>query len=217
MTENSFAIVYLQSRWDTLNDLDRAQAVKDIHQSGVSLRNLASFLHCSPQLLTHLLQAGQAPLEDRVLARLGELSTRTLVQRARATGIRPTALHREAVASERQSEAHQHSQAIIKWLDNNDVENADRVQVIEKTRLFLSVVEGTWQPPPNAKPAGMPADKAVHKGRPGQVHRAEMSISAGFARQLVLWVSAGIADNQGRQRALELVSEALTVHPGLVP
>jgi len=57
MTDTSFAIADLQSRWHTLNDLDRAQAIKVIHQSGVSLRNLASRLNCSPSLLTHLLQA----------------------------------------------------------------------------------------------------------------------------------------------------------------
>ncbi len=59
-------------------------------------------LNCSPSLLTHLLQAGQAPLEDRALARQGVLSTRALVRRAKAVGIRRTALHREEIAYERE-------------------------------------------------------------------------------------------------------------------
>lgn len=74
MADTSLALADLWSRWHTLDDLDRAQAIKSNHQSGVSLRKLASFLNCSPSLLTHLLQVGQAPLEDRVLARRGELS-----------------------------------------------------------------------------------------------------------------------------------------------
>jgi hypothetical protein len=160
-------------------------------------------------LLTHLLQAAQAPIEDQVLARQGALSTRALVRRAKATGTRRTALHREAIALERESEAHQHSRAIIRWLDEKGIADADREQVIEKTRLFFSVAEGTWQLPP--------ADKTVHIRRPAQFDRAEMGIFAGFARQLALWVSAGIADIQVRQRALELACEALTGCRGLAP
>jgi len=87
MTHTSFAIADLQSRWHTLNDLDRAQAIKSIYQSGMSLRNLASRLNCSPSLLTHLLQAAQAPIEDQVLARQGELSTRHSGARPRRWGL----------------------------------------------------------------------------------------------------------------------------------
>jgi DNA-binding transcriptional MerR regulator len=210
MTNASFAIADLQSRWNTLDDLDRAQAIKSIRQSGVSLRKLASFLNCSPSLLTHLLQAGQAPIEDQVLARQGELSTRALVRRARAKGIRRTALHREAIVFEKERAAIQGSRSILNWLDENCVADVDREQVIEKTRLFLSVVEGAGQLPPAAKPAGMPADKTVRMRRPAQLDRSELGIFAGYARQLALWVSAGIADIQVRQRALELAGDKAT-------
>jgi hypothetical protein len=124
------------------------------------------------------------------------------VRRARATGTRRTALHREAIAFERESEAQQHSRAITKWLDENGVAVADREQVTEKTRLFLSVAEGTWQLPP--------ADKTVRMRRPAQPDPSEIGIFAGFARQLALWVSAGIADIQVRQRALELACDEPT-------
>ena len=105
MADTNFAITYLQSRWHTLNDLDRAQAIKPIHQSGMSLRNLASRLNCSPSLLTHLMQAAQAPIEDQVLAGQGALSTRALWRAAKAVGTWRIALHPEEIAFERERAA----------------------------------------------------------------------------------------------------------------
>jgi lambda repressor-like predicted transcriptional regulator len=105
MADTNFAITDLQSRWHTLNDLDRAQAIKPIHQSGMSLRNLASRLNCSPSLLTHLMQAAQAPIEDQVLAGQGALSTRALWRAAKAVGTWRIALHPEEIAFERERAA----------------------------------------------------------------------------------------------------------------
>jgi DNA-binding transcriptional MerR regulator len=210
MTDTSFAVADLQSRWYTLNDLDRAQAVKSIHQSGVSLRKLASFLNCSPSLLAHLLQAGQAPLEDRVLARRGELSTRALVRRAKATGTHRTALHREAIAFENEQTAIQDGRSILNWLAEHGVADADREQIIKRARLYLSLVEGTEPFSPAAMSACKLADKTVHMRRTAQSDRAEIGVFAGFARQLAQWALAGISDLQVRQRAFELAHYELT-------
>ena len=210
MTYASFAIADLQSRWYTLDDLDRAQAIKSIHQSGVSLRKLASFLNCSPSLLTHLLQAGQAPLEDRVLARRGELSTRALVRRARATGTRRTAMHREAIAFEREQTAIQDSRSILNWLAEHCVADADQEQIIERARLYLFLVEGAWPISPVAMSACKLADKTVRMQRPAQSDLAEIGLFAGFARQLADWALGGITDPQIRQRAFELARDELT-------
>ncbi len=217
MEDTSTAIANLRSRWCNLHDLDRAQAIKVIHQSGVSLRKLASFLNCSPSLLTHLLQAGQAPLEDRVLARRGELSTRALVRRARASGTRRTALHREAIAFERESEARRHSQAIKSWLGEQGIADADRRKVIERACLYLSTPEWTERLPLVAIPAGMSADKPVRTCLPAQSDPTEVSFAAGIAWQLAHWVVAGISDHRARQRTLELAGNALTSWQGLAP
>jgi len=210
MTDTSFAIADLQSRRHNLYGLDRAQAIKSIHRSGVSLRKLASFLNCSPSLLTHLLQAGQAPLEDRVLARRGELSTRALVRRARAKGTRRTALHRETIAFEREQTAIQDSSSILNWLAEQGVTDADREQIIKRARLYLSLVEGTWPLSPVAMSACTLADKTVRMRWPVQPDLAEIGFFAGFARQLALWALAGISDLQIRQRAFELARCELT-------
>jgi hypothetical protein len=210
MTDTSFAIADLQSRWHTFNDLDRAQAIKSIYQSGMSFRKLASILNCSPSLLTHLLQAGQAPLEDRVLARRGELSTRALVRRARAKGTHRTALHREAIAFEREQTAIQDSRAILNWLAEQDVTDADQKQFIERARQYLFQEEGTWPISPVAMSACKLADKTFRMRRPAQSNLAEIGLFAGFARQLADWALGGITDLQIRQRAFELARDELT-------
>jgi AraC-like DNA-binding protein len=117
MTDAGIAVRELRSQWYTLHDLDRAQAIKTIHQSGIRLKELAALLNCSSSLLTRLLQAGQAPPEDRLLARQGVMSTRALARQASAVGIRRTALHREEMAYEKTREALVKSQVIEKCFE----------------------------------------------------------------------------------------------------
>jgi len=96
MSNPSFAVADLQSKWHTLHDLDRACAVHAIHQAGTSLRELAKALNCSDSLLRHLLAALQATPADRLLLRQRKISTNELVRRSEAAGIRRTAMLREA-------------------------------------------------------------------------------------------------------------------------
>jgi len=102
MNNTSFTVEELRTTWHALSDLDRADRVENIHENGFSLREIASYLNCSASLLSHLLQAAQAPFEDRALARQGLLSTRDLVRRARSTGIRRANRHREEIAFEKE-------------------------------------------------------------------------------------------------------------------
>ena len=88
MTTTSFSVADLQSQWHKLPDLDRARAVYEIKQSGVSTRQIALQLHLSESLLRHLLSALLAPREDRFLASQGKISTNELVRRHKAAGIR---------------------------------------------------------------------------------------------------------------------------------
>jgi hypothetical protein len=210
MDDTSNAVANLRARWCALHDLDRAQEIRSIHHSGMSLRKLAPFLNCSPSLLTHLLQASQAPLEDHLRARRGELSTRALARSAKATGVRYTTLHREAIAFERESEARRHSKTIKRWLSEQGVADADRGQVIERACLYLSTPEWTEKLPLVAIPAGLSADKPVHTSLPTQPDPTEVGFAAGIAWQLAHWIVAGISDHRVRQRALELANDAVT-------
>lgn len=99
-------IAELQSSWHKLPDLDRAVAISFIYQSGLNLRRIAALLNCSHGLLSHLMQAGQAPQVDQELARAGALSTRALVRRAKAAGIRRANRHCEEIAYEKERDAY---------------------------------------------------------------------------------------------------------------
>ena len=89
---NPPSIAQLQIDWFKFSDLDRARAVFDINQSGISIRKVAAQLHLSESLLRHLLQALKAPASDRDLARQGKISTNELARRAKA-GLRPPKHH----------------------------------------------------------------------------------------------------------------------------
>jgi lambda repressor-like predicted transcriptional regulator len=72
----------LRARWNELHDLDRAESVKMINKSGISIRALAKELGSrSDTTLRSLFIAAKAPLPDRMLARQGKISTRQLVKR----------------------------------------------------------------------------------------------------------------------------------------
>jgi transposase len=51
------SIPQLQSDWINLHDLDRAAAIRSIHSSGISIRQIATQLHKSESSLRHLLIA----------------------------------------------------------------------------------------------------------------------------------------------------------------
>ena len=201
----------LQSRWCSLHDLDRAQAIKSIHQSGVSLRALSSSLNCSPSLLTHLLHAGQAPPEDCLLARQGMLSTRALARRARTVGARRTAIHREEIAYERELAALRFSQAIGRWLDEEGVESADRERVVEQAAVLSSpgVMKGAR--PLNDMATCPQVDSS--SSWPTQPDRDDIDPVAHLARRLALWVFQGISDAQICDRTFELAHAELKWWP----
>jgi transposase-like protein len=131
MTDLSSPVADLRTSWHALCDLDRARAVQSLKRAGVSLREIASQLNCSPSLLSYLLRAARAPVEDRELARLGEISTRELVHRAGSPVSRPTSIAREALAFDSECAAVQASRAIANWLDEQKIADADRAKVID--------------------------------------------------------------------------------------
>lgn len=207
MIDTNLAVTGLRSTWHALPDLDRSQAVKSALQSGTSLRALAAVLNCSPALLTHLLQAGQAPPEDCVLARQRILSTRELVRRAKLVGTYLTALHGEEFAFERERAAFRGCKSILNWFAERRIANDSQSMVIEKALQLMSPADrvGLVTPVP-AKTAG-PSDEPARPCLPSQSEPADADFVAGIAGRLVRWVVQGILDPRVRQRALQLAGE----------
>ena len=131
MTNSSQVIAQLQSQWRGLHDLDRAHAIKSIRRLGVPLQDLAAKLNYSSSLLSYLLRAAKAPLEDLAAARRGELSTRALVRRARETARKRDPFDREAVAFEIAQTTQEAHLLIVKWLEDHDVPISFRCRVLK--------------------------------------------------------------------------------------
>jgi transposase-like protein len=208
MTDTGSAIADLRSRWHALCDLDRARAVQSIYQAGMSLRELASHLNCSRSLLSYLLRAASAPVEDREIARSGEISTRELVRRAVSSGRHPASISHEAVAFDREHTAIQASRAITDWLDEQRITRTDRVKIIDVARssnvnsdtLVLGSLEG-YLP-------DIPLDEIIRIFRPGESESEGAHSVAWFSEWLARWSLHGIPDDVVRFRALEIARSA---------
>ena len=204
MTDTRSAVIDLRSRWHTLCDLDRARAVQSLNRDGMTLRAIASQLNCSQSLLSHLVRATQAPVEDRELARCGEISTRELARRAGSSGTRPTSTQREAVAFDRERAATQASQIITRWLDFEKVANTDRDRVINHAQSHLLNADKSVVSPLGAHLPDIPIDEVIRLFRPVHLETDGDRSVAWFAEWLAQWTLYGIFDDGVRARALEL-------------
>jgi len=197
--EISSAVSELKSRWPNLCDLDRAQAVLCIQQQGMSLRELAPYLKCSPSLLSYLLRVAQAPAEDLARARKGDITTRALAAIAGTAGTRGTVRQHEAITFERERAAFQASKTILNWFEDEEVAEADQGQIIEKARLQLIEAQG-W------KEAVLQnrLDDVVSESRDAQIGAGGNRPAAWLVLRLALWTLRRIPDDWVRNRALEL-------------
>ena len=205
MIDVSRAVADLQSRWHTLCDLDRARAVLSIYQTGMSLRELAPKLNCSPSLLSHLLRALEAAAEDRELARSGEISTRELVRRVRSSGTRATSsMQGEAIAFDHECAAVQASQAIARWFDEENVASTDRDNIVEQACLLLVTADMPEIGSVESYLPDIPLGEVIRLFRPARLSIDGDSATALLSEWLALWTLHGILDDWVRARALEL-------------
>lgn len=178
MTTTSPVLVNLQSQWHALDDLDRAKAVNAIKQSGISTRKIAEFLGFSESHLRRLLQALQAPPEDRSLARQGKLSTNELVRRSKAAEIRRATEQRQALELDRNRASIQGCRAICDWIGTEELSGPAGAQIVGEARC-----------------------------RPAEPYADASSYIAWFARWLSLWAAYSMTDSLVRYKAIELALE----------
>ena len=204
---DSSAVTKLQTDWHTLHDLDRARSVNTIIKSGTSLRQLAKALNCSATLLRHLLEALQAPPEDRRLAQQGEISTNELVRRAKAAGIRRTDRQRESRQLERNKASIRGCTTICDWLAEENLSASSGQQIVGEARRLLAIAEDTKQLPRDAAPPDMPTGMIIQRCRPPEPKTDKISFVAWFAYWLALWVANSMTDSWIRYQAIELALE----------
>jgi len=188
------AIADLQQKWAGLDNLDRARAVHQIHQSGISLRTLAKDLNCSPSLLCQLNHAAQAPVPDQLLAGNGKISTRELVRRSKSSKAQQVAKERERLDAKRTEAAQQGSRTICDWLGEEKLWPSHGEAIVNETRMILFEAEqhGTLPqgPPP---PPGMPVGDIIRSCRP-RPETVESSDVARYAHWLAVWAFYAFPD-----------------------
>ena len=207
MNDTSDAISDLQSKWDTLCDLDRARIVLAVHQTGTSLRELAKALKRSPSLLRHLIEALGAPPEDQFLARQGKLSTNQLVRRARAAGIGRAAKQREALELERTQASLKGCRAICDWLEDEGISGPSGAQIVNEARRTLAIADENNTLPRDAAPPHTPVTEIIQRCRPVEPNSDAISHVAWFGHWLALWAAYSMPDSWVRYKAIELALE----------
>jgi hypothetical protein len=130
------AIANLKAQWPNLHDLDRAKAVRDIRNTGVSIRTLADQLPVNESSLRHLLKAIEAPLEDWPLAYQGKISTNELVRRAAAAKARDKVKQGEALKLDRTQASLKAAKIICDWLRSEGVTSSFGEQVLGEAGGF---------------------------------------------------------------------------------
>jgi lambda repressor-like predicted transcriptional regulator len=207
MNHASDIISDLQSKWDTLGDLDRARAVRAIYKNGTSLRELAKALKRSPSLLRHLLEALGAPPEDQLLARQGELTTNELVRRSKAAGIARATRQREALELERTQASLKGCKAIWDWLRGEGFSGPLGAQIVGEARQTLAVNEENKTLSRDAAPPGTPVSEIIRRCRPAELKTDATSNVTWFGRWLSLWAAYSMTDSWVRYKAIELALE----------
>ena len=208
MNDSFAAIAELRTNWARLHDVDRADAIFSMHQSGVKLRHLARELNCSEALLRHLLNAREASAEDRYFARQNLISTRELARRA-GRARRPLQFRsNEAAEFERARAALGISKEICEWLVRERIDAEGRKQIVQQTREFLVRAEQNATLPRNPPPVGTTTADIILACRPPLPIPDGAEAIPWYGRWLSGWLANRASDRQMRDGALRLAEQA---------
>jgi hypothetical protein len=204
MINHTRAIAILQAQWHSLQDLDRADAVLTIQQSGISLRGLAKLLNCSDWLLRHLLRAREASPEDLALARAGQISTNELARRSLAIRSGRISMHGEAFQFEITKTAIVGCETIRNWLAEQSLGNSYGVQVAREARRVLADAEMAGKLPSGKAPSGFTTDEIIRKCRTPEPTTQNAEVISWYSRWLAIWTCFVIPNARAREQALDL-------------
>ena len=205
--KHDVSIAEVQADWAKLCDLDRAKAIKSIIRSGMSIRQIATHLNCSDSLLRHLLSALDAPIEDRVLARQGKISTNDLVRRAKAAGLKRKARHREEVALERERSARHGANQISNWLAEHSLQGGRGEHVIEDVRWEYACREFDGSLPQFAASVETGLNELIGRCKPTRPMDDNADFLNWFHEWLCRWTFFAFPDPYVRDSALDIALE----------
>ena len=206
------AIDALRSKWQTLSDLDRSDAITPILTTGTSGRQLAAALGCSESLIRRLKQLAKASLEDRRQLRAGLMSTRQALRNIEARQESKVSKAREAQKKANLNAIARGANQVMQWFADEGIWCAYAEQVVIETRRKLAEAEMTNSLPKEKAPAGMPVAEVIRRSGlavPGLTD--DLSFVEHFACWLSLWTCYAMPDTQIRDGALDIALNNLVV------
>jgi hypothetical protein len=201
------SIAELKTDWINLHDLDRAQAVKDLHEAGDPIRQIAAHLQKPESSLRRLLTALDAPVEDRALARRGLISTNELVRRAKAEGSRRAARNREEIRLERERHTLRAADRICKWLLETQMNGPSCEMIVNEVRRKLHGMAQAGLHPTRVAPPDTPIDEIIEQTRPPAIKDDCIDVTGWYAQWLIRWTFFAFPDEDIRDNALDLALE----------
>ena len=198
----------LRCEWINLHDLDRAAAVRAINNAGLPIRQIATQLQKPESGLRRLLVALDAPAEDKMLARKGEITTSELVRRSKAAGRARAARNREELKLERGRQALHAADLICKWLIATQMNAPNREMTVEEARLrFHGVIPVELNRSRQFAPDTQIEDIIVQTKPPELKEQHKTDIAGWFAAWLCQWTFYAFRDEDVRDNALDLALE----------
>jgi lambda repressor-like predicted transcriptional regulator len=203
----TLSIPQLQSDWFNLHDLDRAAAIRSIHSSGISIRQIAAQLHKSESSLRHILTALDAPAQDRILARCGQISTNELVRRSQAAGLRLAARHREEVELERARQIRKAADQICTWLAGIGLNKPNCEMIVDEVRRTFNLLAPA--PPSPRASLELTVEQIIERTRPAELNDDSIDILNRFIHWLLRWTFWAFPDPTIRDHALDIALEKM--------
>ncbi len=201
------SIAELKTDWINLHDLDRAQAVKDLHEAGDPIRQIADHLQKPESSLRRLLTALDAPVEDRALARKGLIPTNELVRRSRAAGLQRAAQNREEIKLERERQTLLAAERICKWLLETQMIAPNCEMIVDEVRRKFHNMAQAGLHPTRVAPPDTPIDEIIEQTRPPAIKDDCIDVTGWYAQWLTRWTFFAFPDEDIRDNALDLVLE----------
>lgn len=206
--KKKLTIEQLRAEWKDFHDLDRAEAVRSIHDSGPSIREIGRQLHVSDSGLCRLLVALDAPVEDKLLARKGEITTSELVRRSKAAGRARAARNREEIKLERERQTFHAADLICRWLLETQMFGPDRARVVEDTQFKIRGDVAAELLPSNRITPGASVEQIIEQTKPPALKKDDnIDITGWFSEWLYNWTFYAFREEANRYNALDLALE----------
>jgi hypothetical protein len=207
------AVAALQSTWQNLPDVDRAEAIVRILAAGMSGRGLADALNCSEPLIRYLKPLAEALPEEKRLGRLGKISTRELTRRIADRRGQRTQKAQEAAEFARLEAAHRGADHILQWFNKEEkIAYPYAERIVLEARCKLREAEMNGRLPKGKAPAGLAVSDIIHRCDLGiSPCRDAFNFVARYGFLLAVWTYYVMPDDRVREKALDIaLSELMT-------